>query len=241
MKYLLAILLLLNSSAVFSQIWRGAITDNESKQPLQAVTVTNTNKNIFVFTDAEGHFNIEANPGDKITFYCPGYKNETHIVLPGIDGIRLHFAMKLSSQELKEVIFKKSYATAYQNDSADRASTYSRALARQHSNIGSPVSLLADKLSRKSKNLYHFQKMYNKMEDEKYTDTKYTPELVKELTQLTGDTLAAFMNKFPIPYDYARSATDLELKMWIRYNYKQFLIQTDSLRKVELIKAEEIH
>jgi hypothetical protein len=47
--------------------------------------------------------------------------------------------------------------------------------------------------------------------------------LVAALTGLTGDTVGYFMNANPMPFDYARAATDLELKMWIRYNYKQWL------------------
>jgi hypothetical protein len=30
------------------------------------------------------------------------------------------------------------------------------------------------------------------------------------------------MNAYPMDYDYARAATDLELKMWIRFHYREW-------------------
>jgi hypothetical protein len=37
-----------------------------------------------------------------------------------------------------------------------------------------------------------------------------------------------------MPYDYARAATALELKMWIKYNFSDFLKKSDSLRQLKL-------
>jgi hypothetical protein len=33
------------------------------------------------------------------------------------------------------------------------------------------------------------------------------------------------MNTYPMDYEFARTATDLELKMWIRHNYKDYLLK----------------
>lgn len=236
MKYLVALLILLSGPLhLYAQLWQGTITDADSGDPIQGVTITNLTTNIMVFTNSTGQFDVAGKGGDKVTFYCPGYPLETHIIVPGIEGIRLHFAMHLNSRQLDEVIIKRQFGTPYQNDSAERRSTYARTLARHKSNLASPVSLIAEKFSKKSKAMFRFQKAYNKWEDDQYTDSKYTPEMVHDMTGLGGDTLAHFMNTFPMPYDYARSATDLELKMWVRYNYRQFLQQTDSFRKMQLV------
>jgi hypothetical protein len=72
------------------------------------------------------------------------------------------------------------------------------------------------------------------MEQDQFVDSRYTPDLVNTLTNLDGDTLAYFMHQYPMPHDYARTATALELKMWIRYNFKVFMQQTDSLRQLKL-------
>lgn len=215
-------------------VWRGTIIDADSKRPLQGATITNINSQFFVMTNEFGQFNIQGNEGDKVTFYCPGYRTETHIIIKGLEGIRLNFSMKLSSRELNEVIITQRYKTKYQKDSAERHSEQSRVLARQKSNIGSPVSFLAERLSRKQRAIFKFQKTFGTLEEQQFTDSRYTPELVASLTNLGGDTLAHFMNSYPMPYDYARAATALEIKMWVKYNFRDFLKQTDSLRQLKL-------
>lgn len=231
--YLFLMLVLLHHQA-FAAVWRGTITDADSKRPIQGATITNTISGTVVITNEQGQFDIEGKPGDKVTFYCPGYRTETHVIVPGLDGIRLNFAMRLSSRELNEVIIRQKYKTAYQRDSAERRSEHERTLSRQKSSIGSPVSFVAERLSRRQRAIFRFQKNYQAMEEQQFTDTRYSPELVATLTNLGGDTLAYFMNTHPMPYDYARNATPLELKMWIRYQYKEFLKQTDSLRTLKL-------
>jgi hypothetical protein len=42
-------------------------------------------------------------------------------------------------------------------------------------------------------------------------------------TGLTGDSIGYFMYAYPMPYDFVHTATSLEMKMWIRYNYKQWI------------------
>ncbi|MFA6152066.1 MAG: carboxypeptidase-like regulatory domain-containing protein [Chitinophagaceae bacterium] len=234
MRHFWFIVFLLLSTTAGATTWRGTITDGDSKLPIQGVTITNTASQMFVVTDERGQFNIEGNPGDKVTFYCPGYRGETHVIIPGLEGIRLTFALRLSSRELQEVVIKQKFKTQYQLDSAERRSEHSRVLARQKSSIGSPFSFVAEKFSRKQKDMFRFQKNFNRMEVEQFTDSRYSPELVNTLTNLGGDTLAYFMNTYKMPYDYARTATALELKMWVRYNFKTFMQETDSMRKLKL-------
>lgn len=234
MRCFFILILLLLVVAADAAVWRGTITDADSKQPIQGATITNTASKMFVLTDERGQFNIEGNPGDKVTFYCPGYRTETHVIIPGLEGIRLNFALRRASRELQEVVIKQKYKTQYQIDSAERQAEHSRTLARKKSNLASPVSFLAERTSRRQKAIFRFQKDFARLEEEQFTDSRYTPELVSALTNLSGDTLAYFMNNYRISYDYARTATPLELKMWVMYNYKDFVRQTDSLRKLKI-------
>ena len=57
----------------------------------------------------------------------------------------------------------------------------------------------------------------------KFIDSRYTMSLVMQLTSLTDtETVAAFMYSFPMEYSFARTAGDLELKAWIRNNFKEY-------------------
>ena len=215
-------------------VWRGTILDADSKRPIQGATITNTASSAIVITNEFGQFDISGKEGDKVSFYCPGYRTETHIIIKGLEGIRLNFSMKLSSRELNEVVIKQRYKTKYQIDSAERKVIYRSTLVRQKSGIGSPFSMLAEKISPKQRALFKFKKTFGTLEEQQFTDSRYTPEMVASLTNLGGDTLAHFMNSYPMPYDYARAATALELKMWVKYNFRDFLKQTDSLRQLKL-------
>ncbi|MDI9318919.1 MAG: hypothetical protein QM530_00455 [Phycisphaerales bacterium] len=227
-------LLVLMSIQAYALQWSGTITDADSKQPIQGVIITNTASQFFVLTDERGQFSIDGNVNDIVSFTRPGYRSETHIIIPGIEGIRLNFSMRLMSRELKEVIITQKYKTKYQIDSAERHAEQSRILARQKSNMPCTFSFLAERLSPKQRAIFRFQKNFAKMEKEQFADSRYSPEMVNTLTNLGGDTLAYFMRKYPVPYDYVRTATALELKMWVRYNFKDFMKQTDSLRMFKL-------
>lgn len=211
--------------------WKGAIYDADSRAPLQGVKVYNTTTHFFVFTDEKGFYEIHGKEGETVTFTCPGYKGETHLIIKGLEGIRLNFYMKFDSRELREVVVKQKYRTEYQRDSALRVSEAIKALEYERTGgIMSPFTFAAERLSKKQKQIYRFKKNFPAMEAERFIESRYTSELVSEMTGLQGDTLAYFMQTYPMAYDYARSATSLELKMWIRDNYKLFLNTTDSLR-----------
>lgn len=230
----ICLLLIFSSSSSKAVVWRGTIIDADSRQPIQGAVITNMLSQFFVLTNELGQFDIQGAEGETISFTCPGYRSETHIILKGIEGIRLSFAMKLASKQLNEVVITQKYKTQYQRDSAERRVVHRSILNQKRSSLASPVSFAAERLSRSGRNEHNFRKNYYKLEQDQYNDTRYTPELVASLTSLGGDTLAHFMNIYPMPYNYARVATALELKMWVRYQYKDFLRNTDSLRKLVL-------
>ena len=64
--------------------------------------------------------------------------------------------------------------------------------------------------------------------------TRYTPELVSEMTQLEGNAVYQFMAAYPMEKDYAYVASDLEIKMWIRNNYKQWMKKPEKDRLIAL-------
>jgi hypothetical protein len=139
--------------------------------------------------------------------------------------------MERVEYQLPEFQVRPGHLTKYQLDSLERAVTYKVVLQRRPpSAFVSPVSALAEKFSKKAKRAYQFQKDFAAGEIEKFVDTRYTPDLVAELTTLTGDSIGHFMYAYPMPYDFARTATDLELKAWIRDNYKQWMKQQSEVR-----------
>ena len=230
MRLLFFILLSLSAFSVHAQLGitgaitlRGIVTDAESGDPLPTATVVNTTVQQSTFTNDQGNFEILCHPGDRIAFSYMGYKTAFLTVTESAGYLKQHIELKQQAYKMDEFIVRPKY-TPYQADSIQRYSTYKRTLLRKHEGSAmSPVTFLAERLSRKSKQMFQFQKEFARLENERFTDTRYTPEVVAQLTTLSGDTLAHFMNAYPVPYDYARAASELEFRMWIRENYREWL------------------
>lgn len=201
----------------------GRIVDATTGDALSAVAVVNVTTQAGTYTDDHGEYTIAAKSGEQLSASYLGYKTSTFTIKEGAGYLQQQIALSRLNYNLNEFIVRPKY-TPYQADSVQRYSTYERTLLRRREgSVVSPVSFLAEKLSKKSKAMFRFQKDFARMENERFVDTKYSPELVMQMTGLTGDTVAHFMNAYPMPYDFARAAGELELKMWIRTSYREWL------------------
>ena len=134
---------------------------------------------------------------------------------------------------MKEVVLKRR-GYDFKKDSAAHRAIYQKAFntADQHTqlNFGGPgiavnglFSDLAYAINGKKRQAKKFTKAVLENEQEHIIqDSRYTPGLTSRVTHLSGDTLAHFMNAYPIAVDYVQSASELELMMWIRDNYKDW-------------------
>ncbi len=223
MRYIFTILSLFACGFSMAQVLKGRVTDAATGKPLYPVTIVNMESRQNAYSDENGNFSIEVHSGDHVAFSYIGYKAQQKN-LPAIAGdLEIEVKMQQVNYQLEEFTVRPGY-TPYQIDSLERRSTFQRPLAFPHSSpFNSPVSAIASLFAPTTKATFRFQKNYAKWETQMFVDSRYSPELVMQLTGLTGDSVGNFMNSNPMPYDYARTATDLELKMWIRYNYKQWM------------------
>ncbi len=121
--------------------------------------------------------------------------------------------------------------TKYQQDSINTYQTYEHTMNKTQAQpkfvglgCGGCVSYIADKILGISKRAKKFKNNLNTDVQQEFIDTRYTPVLVSSLTRLKDeDSLAYFMNAYPMEYQFARQASDLEIKVWIKDNYKQYL------------------
>jgi len=208
---------------VAGQSLSGVIEDIDSKNPVPVAMVTNKTSGNSTFADIDGNYSIAAKAGDIIEFSYLGYYPVTITTPTAINNSgykRIGMKKQLVSLENVEI---RPDLTPYQIDSIARRKTYRQALDRlKERSFMSPASALAENISKKSKQRWRFQKNFARWEDQKFVDTRYTPELVKEMTGIEDEQLFHFMNAYPMPADYARTASDLEIKMWIKYNYRQW-------------------
>lgn len=219
------LLLYFGGNSVWAQNLNGVVIDMADNGAIANVIIRNKNNNQIVYSDVQGHFQIKAQAGDSILFFSQGYF-PTQIMMPGNPAngdVFRNVSMRRKEIMLPEVSIGPGW-TPYQLDSIERRQIYRGALdQKKTTSVFSPASLLADNISRKAKQRWRFQKNYAQWEEQKFKDTRYAPDEVYKLTGLQGDSLAAFMNAYPMSYDYARTASDLEVKMWIKYNFRQWI------------------
>jgi hypothetical protein len=217
-------LLLLFALPSTAQTQQGTITDAITKKPLYPVTVVNTTTQEVAYTNEDGWYSIIAKQGEVVAFSYIGYKSIEKVKPPSVIMATINIQMERLEYQLQEFKFRYGNLTKYQIDSTERAKIYKVPLSRTPPNpFASPASAFAELFSKKARRVYEFQQNFRAGEIEKFVDTRYTPELVNQLTGFTGDTIGHFMYAYPMEYDFARLATDLEIKMWIRYNYREWI------------------
>ena len=225
MRYIiLGCLLFVNFNAT-GQVFQGAVVDNSTHLPLAGVSVINISRQRSATTDANGGYVLQAGTSDSLSFFVEGYAPVSMRLRGAMDTI----ALTKLNVVLKEFVLHKSL-TQYQQDSIERRKTYEDGFKREKIKpqytglaVNDLFSSIAQHFSYKDKLRRKFKKNFEEDEEQRFIDTRYTRQLTHDLTGLMGDELANFMNTYPMSYGFARSASDLEIKMWIRDNYKQHL------------------
>lgn len=223
MRYLVFLFIMVSNTA-WAQTLQGIVTDAATGKPLYPVTVVNLYTQQSTLTDDHGQYVLPAKQGNLVAFSFVGYKTLQKTKSFSTIITTMNVAMEQTEYQLEEFSIRPGMFSRYQLDSQERAATYKLPLQRTHPNpFNSPASALAELFSKTAKRTYAFQQIFEAGEIEKFVDSRYTPDLVTGLTGLTGDSIGHFMYACQMPYDFARTASDLELKMWIRSNYKYWL------------------
>lgn len=226
------------TSPVLAQELRGIVSDTESGELLNGARVENKSRKRFAFTDDRGAFSVYATPGDTLQFSLVGYLTR-NMILHGTEPPAFR-RITLSKDLIPiDTVVITPGLTPYQQDSLERRAVYGKKVDEQPAkfklnkrhplyggsgegkvSFNAPISSFLQKRSRKYKRLKSFQDHFKADETQRYIDSRYSKAAVTSLTGLTGEQLDTFMQAYPISYDFARAATDLEIKMWIRYNYR---------------------
>ncbi len=200
----------------------GRIVDSASEKGMGKVSIENRNLRKGEFSQADGRFQIWVREGDYLIFSNVGYKDFAMQVQAVHRNSSIEVTMKPRSVQLKDVTITKGY-TPYQLDSIKRASLYKSAFQyKREKSVSSPISAVHQKFSKKHKDQQRFQRQVLSMEQEKFVDSRYNATLVNQLMGWGSDSSLLFMRVSAMEYEYARAASDLEIKLWIKYRAEQF-------------------
>lgn len=238
MRCILLLYLLLDAPFAYAEL-NGWIRELGSNTPVPGVLITNTSSGRVVLSSSHGGFSIEARPGDTLTFRHVSYRHRYVVVANTAHD--LDVKLEIASETLNMVTIRPE-TSPYQNDSLKWRSLYGKKLDERPAKFGyqkrhplyggagsgslnfnAPISAFVQRRTKKYKRLKAFQDQFNRDEARRFIDSRYSPELVGDLTRLPADSIDLFIRTYPLAYDFARSASDLELMMWIKYNYRQWM------------------
>jgi len=233
--HLLLILLCALPFRGVAQQFRGRVYDASTSVPLGNVLVTNTRSGAMWVSDSSGGLAFTAYPGDVVSFTHPTYKGDRVKIVSYGDVISIGLdraPIELAGVEVLSPMMR------YKRDSAFNRQFYHKQLGYAHSQIGldnisaSPgagvgvgvggiFSELALIASGKKKQYRRFEKEMLFLEGLRFSDIRYTPSLVAAQTGLDDSAAYAFIAQHPISPDFLRVASELELKMWVREQYRE--------------------
>ena len=224
---LFALFLLLPYLSV-AQAIAGRVVNSEQLTGISGVVILNVNSGASTRSDENGNFDIVAVNHDSIVFRHLSYKIVA-VIAGEISGSLNMVPMEPIVRKLKEATIHG--LTKYQKDSIANYKQFEHQLTKvivPKPKIGlgcsGCIGWLADKITGNSKKQKQFKKTFASEDQQKFIDSRYTVELVGRLTNLTDtSSIITFINVFPMDYSFARAATDLELKAWIRSSYRKHM------------------
>lgn len=235
MKYISALLLsccvLLVAQQLQAQVTvTGQLTDKDNNLVLPYASVINKTTGKRAYSDQGGFYKITANPQDLIIFTFIGYRPDSIVVQQATGTETRNMQLQVENRVLRSVEVTAQY-TPYQLDSIARRQQYGFILDKENQQLAggstpqgfglsfSPFT----RFSRKEKQKREFKKNFEKVEQDKYIDSRFTPLLVSQVTGLKGDSLVQFMHDNYPDYGTMRMMRQEDLLYWITDKYKAWM------------------
>jgi hypothetical protein len=209
---------------------KGTVYDSSHTYPLDAVSVMTTGGRGTV-SNAAGAYQIDVTEKDSIWFSYLGKPTRKFAVKKITDLNQFDIALQVPVTVLREI---RITPRNYRQDSLQNRADYAKAFDFQRPNLSTMTSIGPngagidlDELIRvfqfrKNRSMAAFQKRLLLEEQEKFIDHRFSRQLVRRLTDLTGDDLEAFMLKYRPPYDFVLLTGDYDFQDYIRKSFRTF-------------------
>ncbi|MFD1769247.1 hypothetical protein [Sphingobacterium suaedae] len=205
---------------------QGIVFDEEVNQRLGKVFLKNERTKENTFNNARGEFEIGVAAGDQLVASKEGYYSDT-LVYSGQPLLMIYLKrtsiyipeVKVVARRSPEDVLKQrqeDFNKAYKL--ADPGSVFSVGPTGAGLSIGSIFNML----SKEGKNARRLTKLIQLEYEENVIDSKFTPDLVHNLTGLSGEHLKNFMSNYRPTYYFVSVASPYELTAYIKSKYEIF-------------------
>ena len=209
----------------------GVIKDSVTTDIIEFAGITNINKKITVISSTKGGFKIEIAKNNLLTIAAVGYNFDTTRItdnLLELDTIVI-FLHPLSKRLADVTVTSKTRLSQYQFDSIERRKDFFinksdvtlPLVSLANSGIGMGVNL--DHFYRREKRKRNAIDLFYSMENESYTNYRFTPLIINKYTNLEGENLVDFMQRNRPLYTWLRShTTEEDILYYINDKLKNF-------------------
>jgi len=196
----------------------GIVKDSTTSTIIEFASISNINKKNTIVSNTKGIFKINIALNNLLSVAAVGYNFDTiRITEALLKSDTLYILMHPLSKRLADVtVTTTTKYNQYQLDSIERR----RDFFINRSDVKIPVVSLANSGVGMAINLDHFYNrerrkrsaldLFNDMENESYTNYRFTPAIINKYTQLEGEKLVAFMQQYRPSYAWLRSHTSEE-------------------------------
>ncbi len=222
-----------------AQYVRGVVRDMDDNKYLQDVLVVNTRTQASTYTNDSGYYKLYASKGDTIAYMLISYRTVKKAADAGqplqniymeragymLKGVDILPAQEKWEEEHKEML--KLYNKTF-TDARRKPTTTLSAGTMAGITVDGLITEMAARISGQKKKDKRFLKDFEQTEEQKYIDLRYNPEAVIYATGTTYDSAVRFIYHHPMEVSFARDATPIEFVMWIRDNYRKWLLYKES-------------
>jgi hypothetical protein len=225
MRYLfiyIALLSLISIQEVQAQtIIKGEVKDLATDDFLDNVNVKNIYTQKGMTIQQDGQFKLEVRKGELIEFSKVGYQTIRIRILSEKEPLFYKMVMNKAPVMLREVDIRGK-PLDFKKDSIRYREVYDIVLRKERKDEVDMRSMPLAMLSKKNRQEWAFQEMYEKWEREKYIDFAFNERLVSKITYLKDDELKVFMKWNRPSYNFLRNATDYEYLDFIKSRYYEY-------------------
>jgi len=211
---------------------KGTVYDSSRLYPVQSVTVLSTGGR-GTLTDVNGDYEIDVGEKDSIWFSFLGKPTIKFPVLKMNDPLHFDISIQVNILVLKGVTVSPRN---YRLDSIQNRRDYSKIFDYRRPGLRTSTPTRADQVGvgfdldeiirmfqfRRNKNMLSFQRRLIEQEQDKFIDHRFNKQLVRRLTNLSGEALDSFMVMYRPTYEFALVSSDYDFQSYIKKCYEQF-------------------
>jgi len=211
---------------------KGTVYDSSRFYPLEAVTVLSTSGK-GALTDISGNYEIDVGEADSIWFSYLGKPTIRYAVLKMNDPLHFDISLHINIMVLKGVtVMPRNYRLDSIQNRIDYAKIFNYERPKLRPTMGGGaggvgVGFDLDEIIRmfqfrKNKTMLRFQERLLQEEQEKFIDHRFNKQLVRRLTNLTGEELDSFMVLYRPAYQFTLVSSDYEFQSYIKTCFAYF-------------------